>query len=227
MQVLSGGDSMDRNEPSTSGVTYHRNEPIVERQSSSTSTDSGLHLQEKIKVDWPFKNLSHQSFIEKSKEGLINRQNDLRCLQSLSEIWKYREENGQDFLTVSTDCFPNESNTLVSKRDTKCASSDYSTSSDVFTKENKDVGRTSSYQLVFTSSDIDYPIVEHCEEHCSSHGIIHTTIDSDDDEEAGSRSPLLNCHEDWEKICAEVKIIKADSDIEVAFIEENKPKGIF
>jgi hypothetical protein len=27
MQVLSGGDSMDRNEPSTSGVTYHRNEP--------------------------------------------------------------------------------------------------------------------------------------------------------------------------------------------------------
>jgi hypothetical protein len=90
-----------------------------------------------------------------------------------------------------------------------------------------DVGRTSSYQLVFTSSDIDYPIVEHCEEHCSSHGIIHTTIDSDDDEEAGSRSPLLNCHEDWEKICAEVKIIKADSDIEVAFIEENKPKGIF
>ncbi|XP_025412111.1 pecanex-like protein 1 isoform X3 [Sipha flava] len=226
MQVLSGGDSMDRNEPSTSGVTYHRNEPIVERQSSSTSTDSGLHLQEKIKVDWPFKNLSHQSFIEKSKEGLINRQNDLRCLQSLSEIWKYREENGQDFLTVSTDCFPNESNTLVSKRDTKCASSDYSTSSDVFTKENKDVGRTSSYQLVFTSSDIDYPIVEHCEEHCSSHGIIHTTIDSDDDEEAGSRSPLLNCHEDWEKICAEVKIIKADSDIEVAFIEENKPKEI-
>lgn len=27
MQVLSRGDSMDRNEPSTSGVIYHRNEP--------------------------------------------------------------------------------------------------------------------------------------------------------------------------------------------------------
>lgn len=88
-----------------------------------------------------------------------------------------------------------------------------------------DVGRTSSYQLVFTSSDIDYPIVEHCEEHCPSHGIIHTTIDSDDDEEAGSRSPLLNCQEDWKKICAEVKgVFKVDSDVEVAFIEENKSK---
>lgn len=91
-----------------------------------------------------------------------------------------------------------------------------------------EVGRTSSYQLVLTSSDIDYPIVEHCEEHCSSHGIIHTTIDSDDDEEAGSRSPLLNCQEDnWKKIRTEVKgVLKADSDIEVEFIEENKPKGI-
>lgn len=93
---------------------------------------------------------------------------------------------------------------------------------------SSDVGRTSSYQLVFTSSDIDYPIVEHSEEHCSSHGIIHTTIDSDDDEEAGSRSPLLNCHEDnWKRICTEVKgVLKADSDIEIALIEENKPKGI-
>lgn len=90
-----------------------------------------------------------------------------------------------------------------------------------------DVGRTSSYQLVFTSSDIDYPIVEHCEDHCSSHGIIHTTIDSDDDEEAGSRSPLLNHHENWKQICAEVKVVlKADSDVEVAIIEENKPEGI-
>jgi hypothetical protein len=35
---------------------------VVERQSSSTSTDSGLHLQEKIKVDWPFKNLSKSIF---------------------------------------------------------------------------------------------------------------------------------------------------------------------
>lgn len=136
---------------------------------------------------------------------------------------------------------------MAFKRDPKCASSDYSTSSDVFSKDKGifiksenyiskispyfeilDVGRTSSYQLVFTSSDIDYPIVEHCEEHCSSHGIIHTTIDSDDDEEAGSRSPLLNSHEDsWKKICAEVKgVLKADSDVEVAFIEENKPKGL-
>jgi len=90
-----------------------------------------------------------------------------------------------------------------------------------------DVGRTSSYQLVFTSSDIDYPIVEHCEDHCSSHGIIHTTIDSDDDEEAGSRSPLLNHHENWKQMCAEVKVVlKADSDVEVAIIEENKPEGI-
>jgi len=90
-----------------------------------------------------------------------------------------------------------------------------------------DVGRTSSYQLVFTSSDIDYPIVEHCEEHCSSHGIIHTTIDSDDDEEAGSRSPLLNNHEEnWKKICAEVKgIFHTESEVEIAFIEKNKPKG--
>lgn len=91
-----------------------------------------------------------------------------------------------------------------------------------------DVGRTSSYQLVFTSSDIDYPIVEHCEEHCSGNGIIHTTIDSDDDEEAGSRSPLLNGRENWKQICAEVKVaLKADSDVEVAFIEDNKPKGLW
>lgn len=33
---------------------------VVERQSSSTSTDSGLHLQEKIKGDWPLKSLSMQ-----------------------------------------------------------------------------------------------------------------------------------------------------------------------
>lgn len=89
-----------------------------------------------------------------------------------------------------------------------------------------DVGRTSSYQLVFTSSDIDYPIVEHCEDHCSSHGIMHTTIDSDDDDEAGSRSPLLNCHDGNWKTCTEVKeVLKADSDFEIAFIEDNKPKG--
>lgn len=89
------------------------------------------------------------------------------------------------------------------------------------------VGRTSSYQLVFTSSDIDYPIVEHSEEQCSSHGIIHTTIDSDDDEEAGSRSPLLNCNEDNWKTCVEVKeVLKADSDVEVTFVEDSKPKGI-
>lgn len=31
---------------------------VVERQSSSTSTDSGLHLQEKNKNDWPVKSLS-------------------------------------------------------------------------------------------------------------------------------------------------------------------------
>lgn len=36
---------------------------VVERQSSSTSTDSGLHLQEKVKVDWPFKNLSMSIFV--------------------------------------------------------------------------------------------------------------------------------------------------------------------
>lgn len=35
---------------------------VVERQSSSTSTDSGLHLQEKIKGDWPLKSLSIQLF---------------------------------------------------------------------------------------------------------------------------------------------------------------------
>ena len=33
------------------------------------------------------------------------------------------------------DCFTNESNTLALKRDPKCASSDYSTSSDAFTKD--------------------------------------------------------------------------------------------
>lgn len=31
---------------------------VVERHSSSTSTDSGLHLQEKIKGNWPLKGLS-------------------------------------------------------------------------------------------------------------------------------------------------------------------------
>lgn len=31
---------------------------VIERQSSSTSTDSGLHLQEKNKIDWPNNNLS-------------------------------------------------------------------------------------------------------------------------------------------------------------------------
>ncbi|VVC36055.1 Hypothetical protein CINCED_3A002996 [Cinara cedri] len=219
MQVLSGRECTDRNEPSTSGVVYHQNEPTVERQSSSTSTDSGLHLQEKIK--------DNQSFLEKTKDGVRSRRYGRGDLQSFSEIWKYQDDRGQDFITVSTDCFTNENNHLAFKRDPKCTSSDYSNSCDAFTKD-KEVGRTSSYQLVFTSSDIDYPIVEHCEEHCSSRGIIHTTIDSDDDDEAGSRSPLLNSHEDnWKKICAEVKgVLKADSDVEVAFIEDNKPKEI-
>jgi len=37
----------------------------------------------------------------------------------------------------------------------------------------------------------------------------------------------LNCRENWKKICAEVKgILKTDSDVEVAFIEENKPTGM-
>lgn len=37
------------------------------------------------------------------------------------------------------DCFTNESNNSVLKRDPKCASSDYSTSSDAFTKDNKGI----------------------------------------------------------------------------------------
>lgn len=223
MQILNLG--VRRNEPSTSG--YHRNEPNAGRQSSSTSTDSGLHIQEKIICDWPIKSLNNPHFVDKPAEENSNRRYDRACLQSLSEIWKYQDERAQDFITVSTDCFTNESNALALKRDPKCASSDYSTSSDAFSKD-KDVGRTNSYQLVFTSSDIDYPIVEHCEDQCSSHGIIHTTIDSDDDEEAGSRSPLLNSHEEnWKKICAEVKgIFHTESDIEIAFIEKNKPKEV-
>ncbi|KAL5239767.1 hypothetical protein ACI65C_007177 [Semiaphis heraclei] len=224
MQILNLG--VRRNDPSTSG--YHRNEPNGGRQSSSTSTDSGLHIHEKIICDWPIKSLNNPYFIDdKPEEEISSRRYDRAGLQSFSEIWKPQEERGQDFITVSSDCFPNENNALALKRDPKCASSDYSTSSDAFTKD-KDVGRTSSYQLVFTSSDIDYPIVEHCEDHCSSHGIIHTTIDSDDDEEAGSRSPLLNSHEEnWKKICAEVKgIFHTESDLEIAFIEKNKPKEI-
>ncbi|XP_050441269.1 pecanex-like protein 1 isoform X2 [Adelges cooleyi] len=215
MQVLGGGEGINKNEPSTSGIVYHQNESNPERQSSSTSTDSGLHLQEK----------NNQSFVEKNKDGNSNRRYDRGDLKSFSEIWKYQDERGQDFITVSTDCFTNECNNLTFQGDPKSASSDYSTCSDVFAKD-KDVGRTSSYQLVFTSSDIVYPIVEHCEDHCSNQGIIHTVIDSDDDDEAGSRSPLLTCHIGNWKMCSEdvKKALKADSDIEVALINDSKPK---
>jgi len=39
---------------------------------------------------------------------------------------------------------------------------------------------------------------------------------------------LLNSQEEnWKKICAEVKgIFHAESDVEIAFIEKNKPKGM-
>jgi len=34
------------------------------RQSSSTSTDSGLHIQEKIICDWPIKSLSVSTVVK-------------------------------------------------------------------------------------------------------------------------------------------------------------------
>jgi len=89
------------------------------RQSSSTSTDSGLHIQEKIICDWPIKSLSvwtiiqlyynnfnnffdNPHFVDKPAEENSNRRYDRACLQSLSEIWKYQDERAQDFITIST-----------------------------------------------------------------------------------------------------------------------------
>ncbi|XP_050525456.1 pecanex-like protein 1 [Daktulosphaira vitifoliae] len=226
MQILGGVDSIDKNEPSTSGTAYHQNESNNERQSSSTSTDSGLHLQEKSKSEFSLNN--NQIFVEKPNHVKTSRPYERGDLKSFSEIWKYQDERRQDFITVSTDCFPNDSNNSTFQRDPKSVSSDYSTCSDVFSKD-KDLGKTSSYQLVFTSSDIVYPIVEHCEEHSSNQGIIHTIIDSDDDDEAGSRSPLLTCHVDNWKLCSENVngVLKMDSDIEVALIDVNKPEDNF
>jgi len=95
------------------------------RQSSSTSTDSGLHIHEKIICDWPIKSLSMSIIVklyfnlfyfncnkiyldnpyfidDKPGEEISNRRYDRPGLQSFSEIWKSQEERGQDFITVSS-----------------------------------------------------------------------------------------------------------------------------
>ncbi|XP_060872940.1 pecanex-like protein 1 [Metopolophium dirhodum] len=134
MQILNLG--VCRNGASTSGD--HKNKPNGERQSSSTSTDSELHIQEKIIRDWPIKSLNNPHFIDdRPVEENSNRRNDRAALQNFSEIWKSQEERGQDFITVSSDCFPDENNALAFKRYPKCASSVYSTSSDAFAKDKE------------------------------------------------------------------------------------------
>lgn len=49
-----------------------------------------------------FVNLDNQSFVDKTKDGVRSRRYGRGDLQSFSEIWKYQDERGQDFITVST-----------------------------------------------------------------------------------------------------------------------------
>lgn len=46
--------------------------------------------------------IDNSSFAEKAKDGNSNRRYERGGLQSFSEIWKYQDERGQDFITVST-----------------------------------------------------------------------------------------------------------------------------
>jgi len=46
--------------------------------------------------------IDHQCFIEKTKDESCKRRYDCDGLQSFSEIWKYQDERGQEFITVST-----------------------------------------------------------------------------------------------------------------------------
>lgn len=107
-------------------------------------------------IKFEFIVIDNQVFVEKTNHNKNNRPYERGDLKSFSEIWKYQDERKQDFITVSTvhtffltyiflfqykgkfllqDCFPNECNNLTFQRDPKSVSSDYSTCSDVFSKD--------------------------------------------------------------------------------------------